>query len=126
MGWVWKRAKLVAQDNDPQRGERVARIRWHAEHWQAHERLVFADELAIPLLPKVGAAWRPKGSQEKVMTPGQNDKHSLAGALHLATGKILHCLGPRKHHALLRDLLTLLDHTYPERGVTRIYGVVDN
>src|SRR5206468_2686689 len=83
-------------------------------------------ELAIHLLPKVGAAWMPKGSQEEVMTPGQNEQHSLAGALNLATGKILHCLGPRKNTALFRDLLTLLDRTYPERGVKRISVVGDN
>ena len=41
-------------------------------------------------------------------------------------GKILHCLGPRKNNALFRDLLTLLDRTYPERWVRRIYVVVDN
>jgi hypothetical protein len=29
---------------------------------------VFADELDIHLVPKVGAAWMPKGSQEEVMT----------------------------------------------------------
>src|SRR5206468_365879 len=126
MGWVWKRAKLVAKDNDPRRVERLAQIRWHAERLQAHERMVFADELDIHLLPKVGAAWMPKGSQEEVMTPGQNEKHYLAGALNLATGKILHCLGPRKNNALFRDLLTLLDRTYPERWVKRIYVVVDN
>src|SRR5215813_7443580 len=125
MGWVWKRAKLVAKDNDPQRVERLARMRWHTEQWQADEGMVCADELDIHLLPKVGAAWMPKGSQEEVMTPGQNEKHYLAGALNLATGKILHCLGPRKNHALFRDLLTLLDRTYPERGVKRISVVVD-
>jgi transposase len=126
MGWVWKRAKLVAKDNDPQRVERLARIRWHTEPLQAHEVLVFADELDMHLLPKVGAAWMPKGSQEEVMTPGQNEKHSLAGALNLATGKILHGLGPRKNNALFRDLLTLLDRTDPERWVRRISVVVDN
>src|SRR3989449_551809 len=126
MGWVWKRATLVAKDNDPQRVERLARIRWHAERLQAREVMVFADELDIHLLPKVGAAWMPKGSQEEVMTPGKNEKHYLAGALNLATGKILHCLGPRKNNALFRDLLTLLDRTYPERWVKRIYVVVDN
>lgn len=126
LGWVWKRAKLVAKDNDPQRVERLARIRWQLEHLQAHEMLVFADELDIHLLPKVGAAWMLKGSQEEVMTPGQNEKHYLAGALDLATGKILHCLGSRKTNALFRDLLTLLDRTYAQRQVSRIYVVVDN
>src|SRR3989475_9173445 len=83
MGWVWKRAKLVAKDNAPQRVERLARMRWHTEQLQAHEVLVFADERDMHLLPKVGAAWMPKGSQEEVMTPGKNEKHYLAGALNL-------------------------------------------
>lgn len=126
LGWVWKRAKLVAKDNDPQRVERLARIRWHAEHLPAQEVMVFADELDIHLLPKVGAAWMPTGSQEEVMTPGQNEKHYLAGALNLATGQILHCLSPRKNNALFRDLLTLLDQTYPTQRVKRLYVVVDN
>jgi transposase len=126
LGWVWKRAKLVAKDDDPQRVERLARIRWHAEQLPAHEVMVFADELDIHLLPKVGASWQPKGSQEEVMTPGKNEKHYLAGALNLTTGEILHCLGPRKTNALFRDLLTRLDHTYPAPRVTRLYVVVDN
>ena len=126
LGWVWKRAKLVAKDNDPQRVERLARIRWQIEHLQAHELLVFADELDIHLLPKIGAAWMPRGSQETVMTPGQNEKHYLAGALNLTTGKLLHCLSSRKTNALFRDLLTLLDRTYPAHQVKRIYVVVDN
>jgi len=126
IGWVWKRAKLVAKDDDPQRIERLACIRFHHENLQAHEVMVFADELDIHLLPKVGAAWMPQGTQEEVMTPGTNEKHYLAGALHLATGKLLYCLGPRKNNGLFRHLLTLLDTTYPVSEVTRIYVVVDN
>jgi len=60
------------------------------------------------------------------MMPGKNEKHFLAGALHLATGTILYCLGSRKDNGLFRDLLTLLDATYPVRQMTRIYVVVDN
>jgi hypothetical protein len=126
LGWVWKRAKLVTKDDDPQRVTRLARIRFHAERLHAQEVMVFADELDIHLLPKVGAAWMPKGTQELIMTPGKNAKHYLAGALNLATGAILHCLGPRKTNALFRDLLTLLDCTYPAPRVTRIYVVMDN
>src|SRR5215470_10815003 len=113
IGWVWKRAKLVAKDDDPHRIERLARIRFQHDHLRAHEVIVFADELDIHLLPKVGAAWMPQGTQAKVMTPGKNEKHYLAGALHLATGQLLYCLGPRKNNGLFRELLTLLDTTYP-------------
>ena len=126
MGWVWKRAKLVAKDDDPHRIERLARIRFHAENLPAHAVMVFADELDIHLLPKVGAAWMPQGTQEEVMTPGKNEQHYLAGALHLATGKLLSCLGPRKNNGLFRDLLTLLDATYPAPWMTRIDVVADH
>jgi putative transposase len=126
LGWVWKRAKLVAKDDDPQRIARLARIRFHYDTLQAQEVMVFADELDIQLLPKVGAAWMPRGSQDEVSTPGQNEKHYLAGALNLATGQLLHCLGSQKNNALFRDLLALLDRTHPPRQVKHIYVVVDN
>ena len=88
--------------------------------------MVCADERDIHLLPKVGAAWRPKGRHAEVLTPGKHEKYSLAGALRLETGHILHCLGPRKNNGFFRDLLTLLDQTYPPPGVKRIDVVVDN
>ena len=126
IGWVWKRAKLVAKDDDPQRVDRLARIRRVYEHLRLWEAMVFADELDIHLLPKVGSAWMPQGSQVEVMTPGQNAKYYLAGALDLATGTLLHCLGARKTNALFRDLLTRLDERYPAAQYTRLYVVVDN
>ena len=88
--------------------------------------MVFADELDMHLLPKVGAAWMLQGTQAEIMTPGKNEKHYLAGALHLATGQLLYCLGPRKNNGLLRELLALLDATYPARQISRIYVVADN
>jgi putative transposase len=124
--WVWKRAKLVAKDDDPHRVERLARIRWVCEHLQLWEALVFADELDIQLLPKVGCAWMPKGTQVEVMTPGTNEKHYLAGALDLATGTLHHALGPRKTNALFRELLQCLDDAYPAPHYKRLYVVVDN
>jgi transposase len=124
--WVWKRAKLVAKDDDPQRVHRLARIRWVFEQLKRGEARVFADELASHLLPKVGCAWMPQGTQLEVMTPGQNEQYSLAGALDLTTGTLLHCLGPRNTNALFRDLLGTLEASYPPDRCTRLYVVVDN
>ena len=90
------------------------------------EALVFADELAISLLPEVSYAWMPKGFQVKVMTPGTNEKHYLAGALELATGTVHHALGPRETNELSRELLQRLDGAYPTAHCKRIYVVVDN
>jgi len=126
VGWVWKRANLVAKDDDPHRVERLARIRWVLEQLKFGEALVLADELDIHLWPKVGCAWMPKGTQLEVMTPGQNQKHSRAGALDLTMGILPHCVGPRKTNALFRDLLTHLAARYPAAQYTRLYVVVDN
>jgi putative transposase len=126
IGWVWKRPKLVAKDDDPYRVARLAQIRRVFEQLKPSEAMVFADELDIHLLPKVGCAWMPKGTQLAVMTPGQNQKHYLAGALDLSTGTLLHRLGARKTNALFWDLLDLLEASYPAERYTRLYVVVDN
>jgi hypothetical protein len=98
-GWGWKRATVVAKENDPPRGERLARLRWQREPWPAHALVVCADARARHLWSTVGAAWRPRGRQEAGMTPGQNANHSLAGALQLVLGTILPGLGPRSSRA---------------------------
>ena len=126
LGWVWKRAKLGAKDDDPHRVARLARIRWVFEQLKCCEAMVFADELDVHLLPKVGCAWMPTGTQVEVMTPGQNQKHYLAGALDLATGTLHPCLGTRTTHALFRDLPALLETSDPVERYTQVYVVVDN
>ena len=126
LGWVWKRAKLVAKDDDPQRVEKLARIRWIFEHLGAKQLLLFADELDIQLLAKVGYAWMGKGTQQEVLTPGTNEKNYLAGALNLATGKLLHCVWFRKTSGLFIDLLKVIDGSYSACQYTNIFVVVDN
>ena len=54
VGWVWKRAKLVAKDDDRQRVARLARIRFVYAPLRRWEAMVVADELDLQLLPKVG------------------------------------------------------------------------
>jgi transposase len=126
LGWVWKRAKLVAKDDDPQRVERLARIRFRYEPLRLGETLVCADELDIHLLPQGGYAWMPKGTPVEVMTPGTNAKHDLAGALDVTTGTVPHALGPRKTNALFRELWQRLDEAYAVPYYQRIYVVVDD
>lgn len=126
LDWEWKRAKLVAKDDDPQRVEKLARIRRAFEQVGAGVALVFADELDIHLLPKVGYQWMPKGTQEEIMTPGTNEKRYLAGALDLQTGEVTHCVWYRKVTGLFLDLLETLDRQYPVAQFPQLYVVVDN
>ena len=126
IGWVWKRAKLVARDDDPERVFKLARIRFCFENLARQAALVFADELDIHLLPKVGYQWMPKGQVVEIVTPGQNQKRYLAGALEAKTGRVVSCIGERKTALLFLELLEALDASYPAKTYHRLYVVVDN
>jgi putative transposase len=126
LGWVWKRAQLVARDDDPERIEKLARIRYTRETLGKRAVMLFADELDIHLLPKVGYQWMPQGETVKLVTPGQNQKHYLAGALELKTGRMVHCVGIRKTNALFRTLLEELERRCAKARFDKIYVVVDN
>jgi transposase len=126
LGWVWKRAKLVAKDSAPERAAKLARIRGVYERLGRRAALLFADELDLHLLPKVGSQWMPQATPVEVMTPGKNERRYLAGALDLRTGRVHSCLWFRKMTGLFLDWLNLLDRTYPARRFDRIYLVADN
>jgi transposase len=126
LGWEWKRAKVVAKDDDPERVTKLARIRLAFEQLRAGVALFFADELDINLLPKVGYQWMRKGEQVEVLTPGTNEKRYLAGALNLTTGTITQCVWYRKQTGLFLDLLETLDRTHPAPLFSHLTVVVDN
>jgi transposase len=126
LGWEWKRAKLTAKDEDPDRVRKLARIRLAFAQLRAGAALFFADELDIHLLPKVGYQWLPKGEQVEGMTPGTNEQRYLAGALDITTGMITHWVWYRKQTGLFLELLETLDRTPPAPLFTRLTLVVDN
>jgi hypothetical protein len=126
LGWVWKRAKLVARDDDPQRIAKLARIRFCLENLAQKAVLIFADELDIHLLPKVGYQWMPKGEVVEIITPGQNQKRYLAAALDHLSGHVISCVGERKTALLFIELLKALEAAYPAATHHRLYVVVDN
>jgi transposase len=126
LGWRWKRTKLTAKDNDPDRALKLARIRLLWENLQPRQALLFADELDIHLLPKSGYQWMKKGTQVEVMTPGKNEKRYLAGAWDLRTGQVHHRVWACKTNGLFCDLLQSVETAYPAHRYDRIYVVVDN
>ena len=126
VGYVWKRARHVARDDDPERVAKLARIRTIVEGLLPTEALFFADELDLHLLAKIGYEWMLRGTQTEVMTPGTNRKHYLAGALNFMTGRMLAVTADRKNRWLFIDLLKLIDRRCPAAKFTRIYVVCDN
>ena len=126
LGWRWKRTKLVAKDNDPERAPKLAAIRLAIETLQPRQALLFVDELDIQLLPKTGYQWMPKGTQTEVLTPGKNEKQYLAGGWDFRTGVIHYCFGERKTNALFRKLLDTLELRYTAQHYERVYIVADN
>jgi transposase len=125
-GYVWKRPSLVARDDDPARASLLARIRWRWESLRPQEVLVFADELELHLLPKVGAQWTLRGQRLEIVTPGQDQRCYLAAALDFRTGKLMHRTGAKKNRFLFLDLLRALDQTYSGAGFRRVYVVADH
>jgi putative transposase len=126
LGWVWKRAQLGARDDDPQRVAKLARLRYVRETLGKRALVLFAAELDIPLLAKVGYQWMPQGETVQLVTPGQNQKHYLAGALEPQTGRLVHCTSTRKTNALFRAVLDRLDWLPPQAQCAKVYVVVDH
>jgi putative transposase len=89
----------------------------------AEHPVLYQDEVDIDLNPKIGADWMPRGQQKRIATPGKNQKHYLAGALHSGTGKIHSVSGYSKSSDLFISLLETLRRTY--RRAKTITQVLD-
>jgi transposase len=86
---------------------------------------VYVDEVDIHLNPKIGLDWMVRGQQKEVLTPGQNAKRYLAGALEIHSGEVVWVEGERKTSALFIKLLDeLLRFVYPRVQVLHV--VLDN
>ncbi|WP_410478091.1 IS630 family transposase [Myxococcus sp. MxC21-1] len=74
--------------------------------------------------PKVGRDWCLPGQRRVVVTPGNNQKRYLAGALNTRTGQLTWVEGRSKASALFIQLLWRLASQY--RRARRIHLVLDN
>lgn len=63
------------------------------EQRSAEHPVFYEDEVDIHLNPKIGADWQVRRVQKRIVTPGQNEKYYLAGALHSGTGKVSYVVG---------------------------------
>ncbi len=106
------------------KNRRLAAIRRAVDGIGANEVAVYLDEVDIHLNPKIGPDWMNRGKQKEVMTPGQNVKRYVCGALNVQTGCIDYVAGERKNGLLFIQTLQRLLETYPH--ATMIHVVLDN
>ncbi len=85
---------------------------------------VYEDEVDIHLNPKIGLDWMVRGQQKEVVTPGQNQKRYLAGAMNGVTGELVWVEGTRKCSDLFIALLGKLARVYAHAKV--IHVILDN
>jgi len=104
---------------------RLNEIRRLGERLHPDEVLLYVDEVDIHLNPKIGSDWMLQGQQKTVLTPGQNQKRYLAGALNDTTGRLSWVEGARKTSALV---IALIDHLVKRAyaRATTIHLVLDN
>jgi transposase len=106
------------------RKKRVAAIQALIDALPANQAAVWEDEADVDLNPRIGFDWMLPGTQRRVMTPGQNVKRHLAGALDAKTDRVLWVKGERKNSRLFIELLKKLLVEYTERKV--IHVILDN
>lgn len=90
----------------------------------ADEVAVYEDEADVHLNPKIGLDWMARGQQKHVVTPGNNKKAYLAGALDARDGTVLWVGAEKKNSALFVAILDRLNEHY---GTAKcIHVVLDN
>ncbi len=94
---VWRRPRPVLERRDPEREAILERLRVLLRDLPEDETVVFQDEVDLNLNPEVGSMWMRRGAQAALVTPGDNEKNYLAGALHGRTGALLGAVtGPKR------------------------------
>jgi transposase len=106
------------------RKRRLRAIRHVLAHLPPEEVAVWEDEADIDLNPKIGFDWMLRGYQKEVVTPGQNVKRYVAGALEARTGRLIWVFGQRKDSRLFTALLWRLREVYAWARV--IHVILDN
>lgn len=106
------------------KNRRLAAIRRAIAAMAEKEVAVYLDEIDIHLNPKIGSDWMNRGKQKEVMTPGQNVKRYVCGALDTQSGCLEYVAGERKNSLLFLSMLDRLLKVYPR--ATTIHVVLDN
>jgi transposase len=106
------------------RKRRLGLIHRLIETLPANQVAVWEDEIDIHLNPKIGPDYMLAGEQKRVLTPGKNVKHYLAGAMDAGSERIIWVEASRKNSPLFIALLKKLARVYADKKV--IHVVLDN
>ena len=120
----YRRARPTTMRRDPRKAERLAAIEAALSDNDPHTEVFYVDEADVDLNPRIGSSWMRCGEQTTVPTPGQNQKHYIAGALHAHTGRVVWVEHHRKTSALFLKLLEHLRRKY--RRARTIVLILDN
>lgn len=126
IGARWNRARPVVSCPWPEdkRIERIQQISNMLARLPPEEVALFEDEVELNLNPKTGFDWMMRREQKQILTPGQNVKRYLAGALQPVNGELLWVSGERKDSRLFILLLGRLVVSYGK--FERIHLILDN
>ena len=119
----WRRPRLVAK-GDPNEAAVLAALHQEIAALPDGAVILAEDEAHVNLLPWLRSTWIVRGERQEVMTPGKNEKHSIFGAIELATGRWLYHITKRANSATFIEFLELILDAYPAAPVIAI--VLDN
>lgn len=126
LGMRWGTAKAIVLCPWPRerKSRRLRQIRRALDALPPGEVAYYQDEVDIHLNPRIGRDWMLKGKQKTVVTPGQNKKRYLAGALSVDGTDLVFVAGDRKNTDLFLAHLEELKSQNPR--ARRIHLVLDN
>lgn len=122
--WGQARARVLCPWRRARRQQRLREIRRMLSALNPGEEAFYVDEVDIDLNPRIGPDWTLPGQQRWVLTPGQNVKHFVAGALNHRTGHLVWVEGDQKRSWLFLSLLRGLLRRYRRARVLHL--VLDN
>lgn len=106
------------------RKARLKKLRKLAANASASEPVYYEDEVDIDFNPKIGRDWMLPGTQRLVLTPGQNEKHYVAGALNARTRKLVWVEHHKKNSSLFCKLVWRLLQQH--RRAKCVHLILDN
>lgn len=106
------------------RANRIRQIEAVVARASPDEEVFYVDEADIDLNPRIGPMYLKRGTQALVLTPGQNVKYYIAGALNYRTGSVHYTHGTRKNSDLFISLLGTLAKSH--RRPKKLHLILDN